>query len=878
MLKYLKYQLLIILVIIFIIFSSITLIFNIFINLQKNNIQSFTLKVTELKSHFYKIYNNTYLLINQKINYVETDNIESRLIYENKEIFKTIEKDLIDVYNHLKKRDKSRIEKNFNEINHAIKRYESLFDSLIYLLTKRGNVNYGLIGELLDYSKEISNSKNIDIETKNILSEFENIYFFEKNKFREDSFIKVCYTILEKNKDKKSYSIINNYLNTFQNIINIEKKLGIGLYTQITIIKELDKHYLKIEKSIGSLLKLAENKKQINEAKVILYYIFFLVLMLTIIFIISLFITKYFMTGFNKLTEFLRNLGKNNFRFIDKYEIDRYPEEIANVYKELRNFVALLILRERQRDRALKRAEENEKRYRELADLLPQSIFEIDNLGNFTYVNKSWYKNFLYTPDDLKEGLNIIETLVYEGGDSILSNVKFENSSFIAIRKDGSVFPASVYTDFIIKDDHIAGKRGIIIDVTERNAYIKALQEEMKKAKNADKLKSSFLANMSHEIRTPMNAIIGFSNLLIKEDLTEEQKNEFAYYIRSSGELLLNLIDDIIDIAKIEAGQLKIHKKDCNLNELLEELKNTIINLKNQHKKENIDIVLLKFHEDIIIKTDPFRLKQILNNLLINALKYTEKGYIKFGVFEKDRELEFFVSDTGVGLTREELGKIFSIFERTKFSEEKNISGTGLGLAISKNLVELMGGNMWVDSTPGVGTTFYFTLPFIKSGNQKVGLENNISLNANFNWNDKTILLLEDDDASVLFYKELFKTTECKLIHSKKGWEALNIIKNNKIDLILLDIHLPDINGLELAKIIKEKYSIPIIAQTAFAMSGDKELCIESGCDDYMAKPVDTITLLNKIHKLLFFINNKENENISINKSSVLNINNPSTN
>lgn len=863
MLKYLKYQLLAFLVIVFIIFSSIVVIINLNIQEKNNAINYYKIKIIEVKDYLYKTYNNTSLLLSQKFNSFEKNPYDNIIINENKEILKKIEANINDISRIFAKNHKSKkidnIKKNFIEINYSLKRYSLLYDTLIYFLAKRGNSDYGLIGELFDCSKKISSLPDIDRYTKKVLLDFEHQYFNEKNTFNKDTFYKVSNELIEKQKNNSSLEIISNYINIFKNIIEIEDKLGIGLSSQYNIIKELEKYYLNVEKNISLVLQLAEKYKQTQKASFTKSLFLIILIFVFVCYLTSLFVTKYIIRNLKDLLKFFNKIKKYDLSSIVNYEFKNSPGEIAEIFYELRNYISLLMYRTKQKEKALRIAEEKEKRYKELVDFLPQSVFEVDNLGNFTYVNKTWYKNFLYTPEDLKEGINIIETLVTEKENTIHNH---DYTNYIAIRKDGSIFPASVYTDLIVKDGEVIGKRGIIIDMTERNKYLKILQEEMKRAKNADRLKSSFLANMSHEIRTPMNAIIGFSNLLIKEDLSEEQKKEFIYYIKSSGELLLNLIDDIIDFAKIEAGQLKIYKKDCNLNELLEEVKNTIFNLKIQNKKDDIEILLTKFPEDVIIKTDPFRLKQILNNLLINALKYTQKGYIKFGVRENNRELEFFVSDTGVGLTREELDKIFNLFERTKFSEEKNIKGTGLGLTISKNLVELMGGAMWVDSKPNEGTTFYFSLPFIRSTCYNPTKTQSNDIYSNFYWPNKTILIVEDDKATIYYYDELFKNTGAKLLFTNKGNEVLSLIQNNKIDIVLLDIQLPDISGLELVKLIKEISSIPVIAQTAYAMSGDREKCLAAGCDDYVSKPIDSFLLLNKISVLIESHEPNKNNNI----------------
>ncbi len=509
---------------------------------------------------------------------------------------------------------------------------------------------------------------------------------------------------------------------------------------------------------------------------------------------------------------------------------------------------------ERQTDKALKNAEENEKRYRELADMLPQSIYETDELGNLTYVNKAWYRHFGYTKEDLGQGLNLIETVISESSDDILGINRLENSNFVAIRKDGSRFPASVYSDNIMAGNKIIGKRGIVIDATQHNIYIHSLKKETYKAQTSDKLKSSFLANMSHEIRTPMNSIIGFSNLLASDEVAEEQKKDFINYIRSSGEMLLALIDDIIDIAKIEAGELKINKREMNVGDLFSELFRTFDEMKNKSGKSHINLIMKKDAEhDLSIKTDPFRLRQIMTNLIGNAIKFTDKGSVEFGYrLRNEKEIEFFVKDTGIGLTKEELGIVFERFKRTYSSEVKNIVGSGLGLAISKNLVELMGGDMWLDSKPGAGTTFYFTLPYIKTA-KVYGTGITEESICSYDWHDKNILVVEDDRQSYHFLQELLKRTGANIKRASNGFEAIEICRNDQsLDIVLMDIQMPKMNGYDATREIKKiRKNLPVIAQTAYAMAGDREKSIQAGCDDYITKPLNIESLLPKINQFI---------------------------
>ncbi|MBN2812492.1 MAG: response regulator, partial [Bacteroidales bacterium] len=571
--------------------------------------------------------------------------------------------------------------------------------------------------------------------------------------------------------------------------------------------------------------------------------------------------TKHLLLPIEKLNRYIASLTRNTSAG-GRIDFRHTPVEIRPVYLEFHNLFNQLKAGEQQRDNALKHANDNHQRYRELTDLLPQSVFETDSYGNYTYVNKAWFKAFGYVQTDLDDGLNLIETLISGSQhDDILGMQKIQNSSFIARRKNGSKFPASVYTDNIMRHGQVAGKRGIIIDITDKVNYIRSLQQETSRAKTSDELKSSFLANMSHEIRTPMNSIIGFSNLLASEQIPDNQKKDFTQYIRTSSEILLNLVDDIIDIAKIEAGELKIVKKDCDLNALGNELLTT-----SEETRKRLGKAQLKLHfipddgsRNVLLKTDPFRLRQVLVNLINNALKFTENGSVNFGYrIKEDRLVEFFVKDTGPGLTREELDMIFERFKRARFSEEKNIAGTGLGLAISRNLVKLLGGEMWVDSVAGEGTTFLFTLPYLRTTVLAAEPDQRKSAESSYyNWQGKTLLIAEDDHNSFRFLRELLAGTQATIIHAANGKQAVDAVSSNPVDLVLMDILLPEMDGLEATRNIKMiNPRLPVIAQTAYAMSGDMEKMKAAGCDDYISKPLDLKKLLNIIHRYLIPGNN----------------------
>jgi CheY-like chemotaxis protein len=341
---------------------------------------------------------------------------------------------------------------------------------------------------------------------------------------------------------------------------------------------------------------------------------------------------------------------------------------------------------------------------------------------------------------------------------------------------------------------------------------------------------------------------------LASEHIPDIQKKDFVHYIRTSSEILLNLVDDIIDIAKIEAGELKIVKKECEIYSLGQELLTMSQEVKKKFNKHGLSLAFnpQPGRQELFLKTDPFRLRQILINLITNAIKFTEKGSVEFGFsIQDERNLEFYVKDTGVGLSRTELDVIFERFKRTRRSEEKNIVGTGLGLAISRNLVQLMGGEMWVDSVPGAGTTFTFTLPYLKITQLPHRDENPGRESTVYNFTGAGILIVEDDPVSFAFLKELFHQTGADLYHAGDGVEAVNQFRKIKnIDLVIMDIQLPEMDGFEATRIIRSMNSnIPVIAQTAFAMSDDKEKMKQAGFDDYVSKPIDINQLLGIVHR-----------------------------
>ena len=396
--------------------------------------------------------------------------------------------------------------------------------------------------------------------------------------------------------------------------------------------------------------------------------------------------------------------------------------------------------------------------------------------------------------------------------------------------------------------------------VAQKTDELKIEINERKIAEESDRLKSAFLSNMSHELRTPMNAIIAFTNFLKVPDLSRTKREEYINYVTSAGETLLGLIDDIIDIAKIEAHQLTISKSDCNITTICIELLNMFNELKNRKNKEHIILTLNpeSIKNFIIIDTDGKRLRQILNNLLENALKYTCDGYIEFGFTRNESDIQFYVKDSGIGIPEEKFDYIFERFSQINLSTNIGFGGTGLGLAITKNLVKLLGGKIWLESELNVGTTFYFTIPYNKIKIEAYSDENtNAKRKASnslitYDWSGKKILIAEDEDLNFKVLESVLSKTKAQLLRANNGIEAVNIFKENQINLVLMDIQMPDMDGYSATQEIKKINSrVPVVAQTSFAMEGEKEKCLLVGCNDYLSKPLNLNELLLKIDKYI---------------------------
>ena len=517
--------------------------------------------------------------------------------------------------------------------------------------------------------------------------------------------------------------------------------------------------------------------------------------------------------------------------------------------------IGLLMLKRWQIWQQHKLKEKEELRYRELfeasgeAILVAQEGYIIfanerlsDMLGrSYDEIRSKPFTEFIH-PDDRE--------MVLEHHEERVQHLDAPRSySFRIVSNTGEVRWIEINSVYLEWDGE-PSSLSFLTDVTSQRETSRQLVMAKNRAEESDRLKTIFLSNMSHEIRTPMNAILGFSDLMKTDRLSKSKREHYANMIQSAGSQLLNIINDIVDLSKLEVNQLNIINKPVMLNEIftqsVEVLKNNPLFI----EKEEIDLIvdLPQNIQDIRVNADPYRICQIIDNLLGNAVKYTEKGHVELSVSADISEdlvhLEVHVRDTGSGIPDH---KKDIIFERFRQVEENNYrEGAGLGLSIIKGLIELMGGKVGVKSIEGEGSDFFFSLDLLRNVKERDIMINQEKLIPDLK--GIHVIVAEDDQTSFYLIKEYLSETNAKVEQAQDGNKLMSMLEERVPDLILLDINMPGKNGYECLKEIREKaYSCKIIAQTAYAMENEKERCLNSGCHAYVSKPIDPETLYQEI-------------------------------
>ena len=514
------------------------------------------------------------------------------------------------------------------------------------------------------------------------------------------------------------------------------------------------------------------------------------------------------------------------------------------------------------RKEVIRQIEDEKARLKTILETVPEMIWLKDRNGIYLSCNQKFTEFNSITEQKLigKSDLEIytkeLAEFYYQKDLEVIE--KNEEIRFVcwaeSTTKDKHILTETIKAPMYGADGEVVGVLGVSRDISEIKKAEQKLKAALEKAKESEKLKSLFLANMSHEIRTPMNAILGFSELLVDSELEEVERLQYVNIIQNSGSRLLQIIDDIVDISKLELNQVAIKKSKFNLCELLYERVEAFKSEDNLLSKPEVDLYLKCTEKDkfLNINTDRNRVQQILDNLISNAIKFSITGKIEVGFMLKESEeqsfIEVFVSDQGIGIPKEKQEVIFERFRQG--NEDDFIDGTGLGLTISKAFVELLGGRIWFDSEQGRGSTFYFTIPLILDDN-----EHSILSRKNIpheNLNHKRILIAEDDYNSYLYVKKLFEGENVEITHAENGVEMMNQINTNTPDLLIIDMNIPGSDGLEcIEELKKREVGTKVIAQTAYALKGEEDKCRQAGCHGYLTKPFSKAQLFEEIRKTL---------------------------
>ena len=473
---------------------------------------------------------------------------------------------------------------------------------------------------------------------------------------------------------------------------------------------------------------------------------------------------------------------------------------------------------------------ESEARFRKFAENATDLIYRVDFVPDrrFTFVSPSSTVICGYTPEehyaDPDLGLKLIHPDDLGILKAIASGESMPGESLILrwIIKDGNLIWTEHKVVFIRdQNENIIALEGIARDITDRKNAERDIQKALEKAERSDKLKTAFLNNLSHEIRTPLNAVTGFADMLRDPGNSPEQINRCVNIIHQSSTQLINVVEDIINISTIETGQLEVNEIEFDLDLMLSQVIKKV-RPKAENKGLPIDCSLNMGGKGSVIISDIEKLDYVITHLLDNAIKFSDKGSIEFRCIREGKNLQFSVSDNGIGIEPDKHDEIFQRFSQTEFEISMQRGGMGLGLSISKSFIESLGGRMWLESTPGSGSVFFFTIP----------------------WNPvkkilRKLLVVEDEISNFLLLKEILRGSKATIVHAMNGREAIESVqKHPDIDLILMDIKMPVMDGYEATvNIRKIKPEVPVIALTAHALQGDREKAMESGCNDYLSKP-----------------------------------------
>jgi PAS domain S-box-containing protein len=505
-----------------------------------------------------------------------------------------------------------------------------------------------------------------------------------------------------------------------------------------------------------------------------------------------------------------------------------------------------------ERKQAEKLLKESEKKSISIMENSADAIFITNQQGKYLYSNKAVSDMLGYTSGEMKNKTiaDISPPNKIEEYFKFFKHILNEGKGFTEIellKNDGNYISTDLNA-VILPDGTIYGS---CRDITERKQAELELIKAKEKAEESDRLKSAFLTNMSHEIRTPMNGILGFAELLKEPNLSNDDMQDYIQTIQISGARMLNTINSIVDMAKIESGLIQINIRETDINEKMQ-FTYKFFNPETEMKGLQLILKTSLPDKEAIIKTDNEKVYGILTNLVRNAIKFTFEGSIELGYEKKDGYLEFFVKDTGIGIPKNQQQIIFERFRQGSESHDRGYEGSGLGLSISKSYVKMLGGEIWVDSEEGQGSIFYFTIPYNPVPEEEIELINAFTNeNKEARVNRLKILIVEDDEISYSLLIRMLQNINKTVLHAITGVQAIEACRNNPdLDLVLMDIRMPEMDGIEATCQIRQfNKDVVIIAQTAYGFSRDREIAIEAGCNEYISKPVNMTLLIELIKK-----------------------------
>jgi PAS domain S-box-containing protein len=527
-------------------------------------------------------------------------------------------------------------------------------------------------------------------------------------------------------------------------------------------------------------------------------------------------------------------------------ELKNKNKQINDINSELMNIQNAVTI---QKELITKEHYESDKFYGMLVQSADDSISFYDKEWNLKYANSAFY-SIIGLTRELYGSVDPLSLLHPDDRDyqtkrekELLDKGVFECELRIR-HKDGNYRNLSSRSVTVRNDAaEVLGSLTISRDITRLKQVHEDLIKANIEAEASNRLKSSFLANISHEIRTPLNSVVGFSNLLLSDDLTKEVKEDYIEHINYNSEKLLQIIGDIIDLSRLESSQIEITYEETSVNSIVREIiedakhvirrneKSIILNVKNQFEDSS----------DLIF-TDRIWLKRVLNHLMDNAVKFTLDGSIEFSYMRENENIVFKIKDTGIGINKENLGYIFEEFRQEIDGHHRPFEGLGIGLTLAKEVVERMGGRIYVQSEKGIGSEFSFSIPYRPAGSVKV--KTSYPVNDSFvmpiDWSSRKCLLVDDNKDVLLYLNRILLDTGVTILTARSGFEAIEIIKNTPdIDVVLLDMQMPEMNGIEATREIRKiRNNLPIIAQTAFIFEDDKDIILEAGCDACLIKPI----------------------------------------